>query len=82
MHQLKRIAPTTTAKALDQYFTKPEIVNLCLPKLGSLSQYDLVIQPSAGKGAFLNAIDHERKEGLDIDRITEIFSKWTGSSIK
>ena len=67
MHQLKRVTPTTTAKALDQYFTKPEVVELCLSQVGDLSRYDLVIEPSAGDGAFLNAIEHERKVGLDID---------------
>ena len=67
MHQLKRIAPATNGEALDQYFTKPAIVRRCLENLGSLHRFDLVIEPSAGGGAFLEAIDHKNKIGLDID---------------
>jgi len=67
MHQLNRITPTTNGEALDQYFTKPEVVKLCLAQLGDLSGYDLVIEPSAGSGAFLDAIEHERKIGVDLD---------------
>ena len=67
MHQLKRLTPTTTGEALDQYFTKPEVVRRCLGELGRLSRYDLVVEPSAGNGAFLEAVEHKNKIGLDID---------------
>ena len=67
MHQLNRRTPTTNGEALDQYFTKTEVVRRCLVQLGSLSKYDLVVEPSAGSGAFLEAIEHENKIGLDID---------------
>ena len=67
MHQLKRIAPRTTGEALDQYITKPEVVRRCLEVLGDLGLYDLVIEPSAGTGVFLHAIEHGNKIGLDID---------------
>ena len=67
MHQLNRIAPATTGEALDQYFTKPEVVRRCLAELGSLSRFDLVIEPSAGNGVFLDAIKHPNKVGIDID---------------
>jgi len=67
MHQLKCLTPTTNGEALDQYFTKPEIVQRCLDELDDLSDYDLVIEPSAGSGAFLSAVKHENKIGLDID---------------
>lgn len=67
MHQLKRLTPTTNGEALDQYFTKPEVVQRCLDELGDPSSYDLVIEPSAGSGAFLNAVRHKNKIGLDID---------------
>ena len=66
MHQLKRIPPKTDGKALDQYFTKPEVVQRCLAKLGDLSRYDLVIEPSAGNGAFLEGLQHSNKIGIDI----------------
>ena len=66
MHQLRRIAPATEAEALDQYFTKPLIARQCVDVLGDLSRYDCVIEPSAGSGVFLDAIDHPFKIGLDI----------------
>lgn len=37
---------------LDKFYTKPEIVELCLQQL-DLSLYDCIIEPSAGNGAFL-----------------------------
>ena len=67
MHQLNRRTPATNGEALDQYFTKSEVVHRCLVQLGSLSEYDLVVEPSAGNGTFLKAIEHENKIGLDID---------------
>ena len=67
MHQLNRRTPTTNGEALSQYFTKSEVVRRCLVQLGSLSKYDLVVEPSAGNGTFLEAIEHENKIGLDID---------------
>ena len=67
MHQLNRLIPTTTGKALDQYFTKSEVVHRCLGRLGDLSRYDLVVEPSAGNGAFLRGINHGHKIGIDID---------------
>ena len=67
MHQLNRLPPTTTCKALDQYFTKSEVVYRCLGELGDLSRYDLIIEPSAGNGAFLQSINHANIIGIDID---------------
>lgn len=51
---------------LDQYYTKPEVVDACLTKLGSLSDFDCVIEPSAGDGAFHSKIKHTNLIGLDI----------------
>lgn len=67
MHQLNRIAPATQGKALDQYFTKSEWVVRCIGQLADLSKYDLVIEPSAGNGVFLDAIRHPNKVGIDVD---------------
>jgi len=67
MHQINRIAPSTTGQALDQYYTKDQVVQHCLKMLGTIEQYDLVIEPSAGAGAFLSSIDHPNKVGIDID---------------
>ena len=53
-------------KGLDKYYTKKEIVFFCLDKL-NLKDYDLIIEPSAGNGAFYNEIKHNHKIGLDIE---------------
>ncbi len=68
MHQNKRKSPRTKDKALDQYYTKKEVVEVCLKKIAELPySYDLVIEPSAGNGAFYKEIDHPNKIGIDID---------------
>ncbi len=67
MHQKRRRAPTTVGQALDQYYTKKEVVRRCLKKVGELPhKYDLVIEPSAGNGAFYDEIRHKNKIGIDI----------------
>ena len=67
MHQLNRIDPSTVEQALDQYFTKPSAVHHCLRQLKDIDRYDLLVEPSAGAGAFLSAVEHCNKIGIDID---------------
>ncbi len=67
MHQLNRIDPSTVGQALDQYFTKPPVVRRCLSQLKNIGRYDLVVEPSAGAGAFLLAVNHCNKVGVDVD---------------
>jgi len=53
---------------LDKYYTKKSVVSLCLSKVKEIERvYDCVIEPSAGNGAFYNAINHCNKFGIDID---------------
>ncbi len=67
MHQNRRKKPETTGKALDKYYTKRSIVDLCLQKVEELSHsYDLVIEPSAGDGAFYDRLNFPNKIGIDI----------------
>ena len=40
---------------LSQYFTKQEVVEKVLQKV-ELDDYDLIIEPSAGDGAFFSAV--------------------------
>lgn len=61
----------------DQFFTKPSIAKRCVDKVNELfplSNYDIVLESSAGSGAFLDQFP-ENKLGLDIesqrDDITE-----------
>lgn len=55
----------SNALELDKYFTKEHIVKKCLETI-DFSDYDFVIEPSAGSGAFFNNINHLNKIGLDI----------------
>lgn len=43
--------------SLDRFYTSPVAVQECLNKL-DLSQYDTIIEPSAGRGAFSSQIPH------------------------
>jgi hypothetical protein len=56
-------------EGLDKFYTKPEISKKCLSIVGSLykwSDWNLVIEPSAGNGSFLTQIPIENKIGIDI----------------
>ena len=51
--------------SLDQFYTKPEIAKKCC-ELIDFSQYDSILEPSAGAGAFLEFLpDHTN--AVDID---------------
>jgi hypothetical protein len=58
------------ARKLDQFFTNPnyakEFINIIDTKLG-LSNYKLIVEPSAGSGSFLFNLDKSKRIGLDID---------------
>ena len=54
------------AYELDQYYTKKDIAQRCLNTI-DLSPYDLVVEPSAGEGAFYNLINHPNKIGIDLE---------------
>lgn len=51
---------------LDQFYTKKDVVLNILKNI-DLSQYDLIVDPSAGDGAFYSRIDHPNKIAFDID---------------
>jgi hypothetical protein len=56
-------------EGLDKFYTNDNIVDLCLEKLcesWSLSQFQLIIEPSAGNGQFLLKLPKEKRIGLDI----------------
>jgi len=55
---------------LDQFYTDPEIAKQCLNKLWALylpSDFDIIVEPSAGSGSFLAIIPGVNKLGLDLD---------------
>jgi len=54
---------------LDKFYTNQDVVKQCLDKLGVLydwSNWDLIIEPSAGNGSFLLNIPSQNKLGIDI----------------
>ena len=68
MHQTLRKQYTCKRKLLDKYYTKQDVVAKCLKTLRCLNyHYDLVIEPSAGAGAFYHAINHKNKIGMDLE---------------
>lgn len=55
MHQKLRIIPSCKQKQLDKYYTKPAVVTRCLAALQAaelMREYDCIIEPAAGAGAF------------------------------
>jgi len=59
---------------LDQFYTKKDVVIKCLGYL-NLDEFDTIIEPSAGDGAFLNEIIHKNKIGYDIEPKSDIILK-------
>ena len=53
-------------QGLDKYYTQKEVAIFCISKL-NCNDYDCIIEPSAGNGAFYNEIKHHNKTGLDIE---------------
>jgi hypothetical protein len=54
---------------LDQFYTIPSIAEKCLASISKIykwSDWDLVVEPSAGNGSFLTKIPTDKKIGLDI----------------
>lgn len=51
---------------LDQFYTKPSIVGYVLPMV-DLSQYDLIVEPSAGAGDFYKKLPAPTRIGLDLE---------------
>ena len=56
-------------EGLDKFYTIPTIAKQCIDKVGELydiANYDLIVEPSAGSGSFLNQIPSNNKVGIDI----------------
>ena len=56
----------------DQFFTKPSVAKHCVDKVNELFpliNYDIVLESSAGSGAFLDEFP-KNKLGLDIELTT------------
>jgi hypothetical protein len=56
-------------QGLDKFYTIPKISKKCIESVGSMydwSKWELVVEPSAGNGSFLNIIPSDKKIGIDI----------------
>lgn len=54
----------------EHYFTTPDLARRCVEYAGSqrpLDSYGLVVEPSAGTGAFLDLLPPDRRVGIDLD---------------
>lgn len=51
---------------LDRFYTKNDVAKSCLDVLGDISEYALVIEPSAGDGSFSSQISHANLISIDI----------------
>ena len=66
--------PRSASRHLDQFYTRPDIAQRCIARtrelIGPVNEQTLWIEPSAGDGAFLNALPSPRI-GLDIAPVAE-----------
>jgi len=56
-------------QGLDKFYTIPKISKKCIESVGLIydwSKWELVVEPSAGNGSFLNIIPSDKKIGIDI----------------
>ena len=51
---------------LDQFYTNADVAQMCVDTI-DISKYEIVIEPSAGTGAFFNLINHPKKIGIDLE---------------
>ena len=71
---------------LDQFYTNLDVAKKCIDTI-DVSKYDIVVEPSAGMGAFYNQINHPKKIGIDIEPkwgwcIEQDFLQWDGDVFK
>jgi len=67
-------AKAVRKEGLDKFYTIPSYSKKCIDKVFELhnkSQFDLIVEPSAGNGSFFNQIDYENKVGIDISPESE-----------
>lgn len=58
------------SRELDQFYTDPKYASHFLDLINTtvdLSQYSLLLEPSAGTGSFFNIMDPNKRVGLDLD---------------
>ena len=66
----KKFPINTKSRDLDQFYTQPRVAQQCMDYLATvmaLTDSDLYLEPSAGKGAFYDLAPSSRRVGLDMD---------------
>ena len=66
---LKKDVELVRKEGLDKFYTLPSYSKICINKIDQLydiTKWDLIIEPSAGNGSFLNQIQSDNKIGIDI----------------
>ena len=62
-------AKVVREEGLDKFYTIPSYSKKCIDKVFELydkSNFDLIVEPSAGNGSFFNQLESENKVGIDI----------------
>lgn len=65
----RTMADSVRSGGLDKFYTISSIAKICVKMVDNIypiSEFDLVVEPSAGNGSFLHEIQSENKIGLDI----------------
>jgi hypothetical protein len=68
-HRKKKKVKLIREEGLDKFYTIPTCSKKCIDKISELydiTKWDLIIEPSAGNGSFLNQIPSDNKIGIDI----------------
>lgn len=69
MHRKQYDEGVMTAKSDDQYFTHPQVSKRCVDVVESMfsfDNFDIVLEPSAGDGSFLEMLPKEKRVGVDL----------------
>jgi hypothetical protein len=64
------ISTIREAVSIDKFYTKPEIAKYCVDKTTSIlpfSNFDIIMEPSAGNGVFFNLLPPNKRLGIDIE---------------
>jgi uncharacterized C2H2 Zn-finger protein len=65
----KKDANSVREEGLDKFYTIPSCAKKCIDKVSemyNMVDWDLIVEPSAGNGSFLNQIPSQNKIGIDI----------------
>lgn len=65
---MNKNAKSVREEGLDKFYTIPSYSKKCINKVFELyeSNFDLIIEPSAGNGSFFNQLNYDNKIGIDI----------------